>query len=353
MKPSYDLWYRELASPTPEARRADRPTDRLYINGFWRMDGARTKPSWPVAIWTDVEKDGEAKTDTIFQIGRKVQNTFEHPAEWAEFTENGWLKCVAVSESDWHQALGTGYWPSDNKPARQMTEEEKLGVEVQTGGNNAPVEELLADQISGLAELLEKTAEPASNEDASLLAGRLDKMRLLLKKADDARVVEKEPYLQGGREVDARWKAVAQPGDTAYAAATARQKAWLRKEQARIVAEGLAERKRLQDEADRQRQEIVDAEKAKGVPEAVAEASAPVIEVAPVEAPRATASSAFGRASGLRKVKRGHIDNMAEFVTALAEIKHPELLTLAQKLADRAAKAGVPIKGMTIKEELE
>ena len=358
-KPSYELWLTEQKTPMPEARRHDRSTDRLMMTGFWRMQGPKTKPDWPVAIWTDVEKDGSAKAATIFQIGRKIQNTEEHSTEWDEFTQYGWLKCVAVTEADWHRAQGTGFWPSDNKPARKMTDEEKLGVETDVGGNNPPADESLADQISNLAEILANSKEPSSKDEATVLAGRLDKMRLLLKKADDERVREKEPHLLASREVDAKWKSIGEPGGNAYREATERQKAWLRKEQARLDAEAAAERKRLKEAAEAENERIrkenearIAAQAEAGIPDEPAdllpEVTAPV-----VEAPRAVASSAFGRNSGLKKVKIAVIDDLAKLAAHFVETKDAEFIDYCQKRAAAALRGKVTLPGTSSREELQ
>lgn len=359
----YDLWRNERVALTPEDRRADRPTNPAHMLGFWRIVGAKTKPDYAVSIWARSPADEVV----IFQIGRKKMATDENPVEWEEFTAGGWLDCVPVTKDDWSIALDTGLWP-DGKPARKLTDDEKAGIAAGSGGNNPPRDEALADQIKNLAETIEATAEPKTQDEANDLSGLLDRMRSLLKLAEAERVKEKEPHLQAGRDVDARWKEITGPGSVAYDEAEKRRKAFLRKEQSRLDAIAAEETRKRQEEAraeqERIRREAEEAARkeaeAAGMSEAeidrhVAETEpdVPEIAVAPVEPERATAGSAYGASRGLKKVKRGRIDDAKVFAAALVEIKHPDLMELLGRLADRAAKAGMAQPGMTIIETLE
>lgn len=69
------------------------------------------------------------------------------------------------------------------------------------------------------------------------------------------------------------------------------------------------------------------------------------------EAPRAKAGTAFGRASGLKKVKVGVITDKAKFVAAITE--QPDFIEFLNAKVARLAKANVLLDGMTIKEELQ
>jgi hypothetical protein len=391
MTGSYLLWKSELQTPTTEDRRADRPTDPQKLSGFWRINAAKTKPDYPVAIWTE-----EGQGATIFQIGRKIMNTVEHDTEWHEFVAGSWLDCTAVTKADWSQALDTKFWP-DGKPAMRMTDEEKMGIDVTPGDNNAPVSETLAEQIAALVEKAKAMPEPTTQAQADAATGILDKLRSLLRLAEAERVAEKEPHLEAGRAVDAKWSNIMSPAKDAGAELDARRKAYLRKEQQRlddIAAEetrkrqeearraAQAERERLQREADeraaeerRRRQEEAAAkaaeaaaandaaerqrleDEAKAAEEAAANVQAEEVaepeveEVAPVEAERATAGTAYGRNSGLKKVKRGRITDMVAFLTANAD--NSDIKELAQKIANRLAKAGHAVAGMTIEEVRE
>ena len=343
MTDTYDRWRAELNGQEPERQNVD--TD---IDGFWRIVGAKTKPDYPVAIWGN---------GLNLRIGnRDIMGGSEG---WHEFIGASWLHCVAVTKLEYDQARLNGRW-SDGKPARQMDEAEKLGIDVSTGGNNPPIEESLADQIKSLAATLDATPEPVDQDAANKLSGNLEKMRGLLKLAEAERVTEKEPWLTGEREVEAKWKAVKAPGEQAGIAAEARRKNYLRKEQARLDAEAAAERKRLQAEADRENERIraenaaklAEAEKEGGQPieegELASEVAAPV-----VEAPRAVAGGAFGRASGLRKVKVAVVEKPEELAMHFIKTNDGDFSDYLQKRAAAALRGKILLPGCISREELQ
>lgn len=358
----YDLWRDERDDLTPEHERMNRGGDPRQMLGYWRIIGARTKPDYPVSIWAQPGADV-----VIFQVGRNKMDTQTNATDWEEFLSNGWLKCVPVTRLEWAAALEHGYW-DDGKMSRVLTEKEKAGIAGGSGGNNPPLDETLADQIKALAERIEATAEPQTQDEANRLSEMLDRMRSLLKMAEAERVKEKEPHLQAGRDVDARWKAITGPGSVAYDEAEKRRKSFLKREQARLDAEAAAETRRLVEAAkakqERIRREAEEAARKQAEEAGLSEADVdrhvaetepdlPEIAVAPVEPVRAVAGGAHGIARGLKKTKRGRIDDAKAFASALVEIRHPDMMELLGRLADRAAKAGMAQPGMTIIETLE
>lgn len=373
--PSYTQWRDELTAPLPPERRGDRLTEAHLMSGFWRIESAKTKPDYGVAIWTE-----QGRSETIFQIGHRIRNTAEHDTEWQEFATGTFLKCIAVSKADWSAALETGFWP-DGKPARQMSVEEKAGLPAAPPegepSNAPPVEESLADQIKNLAEVLEATAEPMAQVEADALAGKLDRMRLLLKLAEGEREKEKAPFLQGGREVDARWQAIGGPGGEAYRAGETRKKAFLKKEEARVAAAAAAERKRQQQLIDAENEKIrIDNERIRKEHEArqaealaAARAVKPgeiiesseveveeiqlVPELAPavVETPKVSAGSAFGRSTGLTTKKVGNVTDTRKLVEFFLTTEDADFGVYLADRAQKAARAKIALPGVTITEE--
>lgn len=349
----YALWFAELKSPTPEDRRADRSTDPKLLSGFWKILGARTKIDWPLSIWSDQGQDA-----TIFQIGRRVMNTVDHQTEWQEFASQSWLNTVAVTQAEWDKALSTGWW-SDGKVARAMSAEERSGMELPSGGNAPPLDESLADQIEAAASTA-KALEVTDQTSADKATGILDKLRLLIRKAEAERVTEKAPILEEGKRIDDRWATIKAPGLESGEALEKRRKAWLKKEQDRLDAIAAAETKRRQDEARAEAQRIADEENARRaleaeelgqVPAETVKAEEIEVPIVPVEAPRAKAGTAFGRASGLKKGRVGVITDKAKFIAAISGF--PDFTEFLDAKVAKLAKANVLLDGMTIREELQ
>lgn len=355
----YALYRAELSSPSTEEQRHNRPTSPLQCNGYWRIHAAKTKTDWPVLIWTSPDAPDNG---TAVRIGGTEFNAKADPERWQAFVTGSWLHCAAVTREEYSRALNTGFW-SDGRPARKMTQAEKLGVDTEVGGDgtNAPAkEEILAEQIASLAAKLKATPEPTTQEQADALQTLLDKMTILLKEAEAERVAEKEPHLQASREVDARWKSIAEPGVEARFAADNRKKSYLKKEMQRRQAEAEAKAKeeaerRAAEQEERNRELAAQAE-SMGMPvEDLADPVAPEpIAPAPVEMPKA--SSAVGRASGLKKVRRGKITDLQMLIDYFFPADgnpDPEALAYLQGRVDKATRAKITLPGVTVMEDFE
>lgn len=363
----FALWKRERTNPMPVEDRQQRTTDAQLMLGYWRIEGARTKADYPVAI-----SQADGQESVTVQIGRfQTPTTTDDPAaEWDQFITGSWLKCRAVTYEEWGRAMDLGQW-DDGKAAGKADDKRD-----DDAGNAAPTEERLRDEIAALAEVIEKQGEPKDQAAADKLAGDLDRMRALLKEAEAERTKEKAPVIQAGKDIDARWSNVSGPGKLAYDAGENAKRAFLKKETERKRREAeeenrrreeaaAAERKRIADEeAERLRKMAADraaeAEEGDEPPDVPTEdeiaaraaevAAAAVAPVEKVEAERPVAGSAFGTRRGLKKVKKGKINDAEVFAVALVKIKHGEVMDLLQALANRAAKAGMPQPGMEIIE---
>lgn len=368
MKPSWKLYKSELKEPTPAADRHNRSTKRLEMTGYWRMEAAKTKPDYPVAIWTDEARADDA---TIFQIGRKVLNTAANESEWDNFVQGGWLDCVAVEKADWDRAMETGFWP-DGKPARQMSAEERLGIDVTSGHNQAPVEETLAEQIASMTAAAKTLKDKGvkTKEDADAATVLLERLRLLLKKAEDERVREKEPHLEAGRAVDAKWQTIRTPGiDAGKSLADARD-LWLREEQRKLDEIARQETERRREEARRQAEEEANkrAQEAEERRKALAEQAdamgmeaqeepepepEPVVEevyVPEVKAETVRVGGAFSRSVSAKTKKVAVVKDAAALVGYLLEQKDADLQEYLAKRAEQARRAKVTLPGVEIKE---
>jgi len=360
----YAYWRDELANPGCHSRDTDET-----ICGFWRIAGADTKPDWPMAIWPS----GEDHHCNV-QIGRNLFHTGSE--QWEGTVGSGWMKAVAVTEADYRSALETGRWP-DGKHARQMDQSERLGLSGKSDGmgHNLPDDpferakmelEVLRAQS---ADLLKSKIDSAEKADKCALIAK--KARTLATTIENLRKAEKQPWIDGGKAVDEKHnphKAEAEAlADNAKKAADP----WLR-EQARLEAERQA---KAREEADRQRREAEeaaaearriaeqaeraagtenDAEAAEAAARAEEEAQAKIAAAREAEdAAKAQKVSAGSTGARLKQVKVVSA-KIVDFDKLLMALKgRDEIKELVEKLANRAAKAGVALDGMEIVESME
>lgn len=342
---SYAVWQAARRGIAPD------PQSDHNISGFWRIVAAKTKPDTPVAIWPIDENKQVAK------IGRRSP-VEEGSVDWHDFIGWGWTKCVAVTKPEYDSAIETGEW-RDGKPSRARTDEEKLGVATSGGDNAPPADELIEDQIKAAVETAQ-TITKVTNADEARRANELaERLQGLYRLGDAQRDKEKRPHDEAAKAVQARWLPIITPAETERKRLIAAAKEWIKAEEARVAREVEAERRKRQAAIDAENERIAQANAAK-IAEAEKEGGQPIeaeelepIAPAVAEVPKVQAASTFGRATGLRTVTRGKITDMAALAAALVAIKHPELVDLLQKLANRAAKANLPLAGMEITETRE
>jgi len=244
-----------------------------------------------------------------------------------------------------------------------MLDEEKAGI----GHNNGPVfntevVDAFAAEASEIADAASEWAKVAIGNEtkAGELKDFLDTARAKLKEIEDRRKVEKQPFLDAGRDVDTAFNRVKDIIEKAGKLAKAPLEAYL-KEQQRIAEERRraeqeaalkaaeeAERERMIAERNRNAAAIIEAEeKAKKAAEAAKAAAAPA---------RAQVSSATGTGSnrtGLRNHRSAQITNINQAM--LHYRGHADLAECITRLAKadiRAAKgAKITIPGIDIIEE--
>jgi hypothetical protein len=341
--PHYDLYRRSKAGEDISNEWGSHRNIEDVCWGFWRIIGAKTKHDDPVAIYGD-----NAHPGIIVVVGsQRPWVTIDNEKGWHSFLTWRGPKAKAVTKAEWSQAVSTGFWPEDGKPAKEMTVDERLGISTEAGGNDAPIEEALADQIAALAEKLAAAKEPTTQDEANALSGDLDRMRALLKKATEVREEEYRPHKEAADGVSRKWAEIMAPGQSAGTVAEDRRKAFLKKEDARLAAEAAAENERRRKEAEAERIRLQREAEKKGLDPATVEP--PKVDL--VEPERATAGSQFGRKSGLREYTVGKIVDLPMLANALLFTGNgpdADLLEYLQKRADAAAKAGNPLPGTEI-----
>jgi hypothetical protein len=376
---SYELWFAEQDKPTPEDRRHERENKPENIVGFWRIEGARTKPDYPVAIWKQNDR-------ILFKIGlgeRDGQSLFSDADAQRvhEFQIGSWLKCVAVSEDTYHAAMKSGRWP-DEKPARQFSDDEKLGIDIippaadsEGRGTNSPdgeqidqFHEQVTSKIQAELDKAEKLPFPIKTmQDAEAAAAIIEKLRGLGQKGEAQRKAEKQKWLDGAAAIDTKWSLVKVASDKIKAlvsivdtfkraeqqrldrerqAAEAAERERLRKEEEARLAAEVAARAAETPEGE----ELPDLPTAEDIARQAQEnADALFAEQPKAEAPKVQVRTAHGRAVSKAKVKRGVITDKDGFIAAIKDqASFDEFL---QTTADKLARAGTALNGMRIETE--
>jgi hypothetical protein len=177
----------------------------------------------------------------------------------------------------------------------------------------------------------------------------------IAKRADTQRVVEKEPHLAASRAVDDKWRdIIAGAKDWAAKAKKATESF--------LIAKKRAEEARAREEAAkaaelrRQAEEAAKAAQKAEQPDEEAEAKRAELIRQAQEAEKAAEvrnaqAGRTGAKVSLRVEKVGVVTDYAKAATALVAMRHKDLIEIIDKLAQRAAKAGMPFDGMEIREE--
>lgn len=315
--------------------------------GFWRIQAAKTKEDYPVAIYPNAEGR------ILVKVGRQAP-CVEGSTDYWEFFGGSWTKVKAVARADYDHALQQGFWLDDGKAARKQTVEEAAGVK--PGANDPPVEELIEDQIKNLAESIKAAADPDDEDQAITLSSKLDRLAKLMAIAEAKRVEEKAPHLEAERAVEAKWRTIREPGVQAEVVGKAKRSRYLTKKQAKLDEEARIETARLKKvtDAENERRRILN-ENAVAEAEAVGQATETIelhqeIE-APVVAPeRARVSSTFGRATSNRKVRTAVIEDIKVLTEYFIHSGDATFREYLQGRAQAAVRSKITLPGVIVKE---
>lgn len=358
MTEQWRYWRAELKAPGSMPRDTN---DR--VAGYYRSDGARTKPSWPVAVWYDIDGTPNVKVGNSHKIGEAEYMTFKGEATW--------LRCVAVEHAEYLAAMEFGRW-SDGKHARHLDAEEKLDIIPDTpadeGGNMVDEDGQPIDQFwAQIKAKLEKAQEAITalgkidtEDKATKMAAQIEILREAGKLGEAQRKIEKAPWDTGAAAVQTKWVPVLTPASDAIKLGVDAIDKFQKAERARLQAiadeEARVERERLQAIADAEAeterarlQAIADAAAAeKGQTAEAVVVEAEVVEVAApvVEAPRV--STAYGRAVTKAVHRKGKIVDQAKFIKAIKD--GDDFKEFLQNKANALARAKTKVAGMEIEE---
>lgn len=299
--PQYRVWADLVATHGSPKRESE------VSAGVWRRESGKGYAT-PVATWFD-------EGMVFAKIGDQEAIDPDCGDDWLRFASETWPKLSAFDQAAYDSAMETGVWP-DGVPARSGAIQSRDGI----GGNNPPegtVEALLADAQDAVekASVLIKAGAAKTQKDADIAANIAKSLTETKAKIIAAHKVEKEPWLEGGRAVDAKFFPLRDSlEDTAKAL------------KSKVNLPFLVEQKRIADEA---------AAKAKQEAEEAAAAGREP-EPPPAEPIKVTSGSK-GRKVTLMDVKFGEITDAEAFAASLAKIANPDMMTLLERLANRLA----------------
>lgn len=325
----------------------------------------------PVAIWKDGEEWACAKPGFCPTKQDEIDDLFSRVCR------------DAVPEDVYRAVVAGGPWPDqveERTPAERIvqpsepierTEPELLGpTETQQamygqgraddapeneratpGGNSGAVSPaaVMADRIADVNQqiadwLKEIGGKITTDEQADKAANFAALLGELEKEAEALHKVEKAPWLEGGRTVDAAWKPLIEKAATSKGRVKRDYVTpYLVEKQRRIDAEAKAERERIAAERAKAEQQAA----AAGVE------APPVEEPPPPEPERVKAGTRGGRATALRTVKVGEITDLPALAAFIAGMSPPpaEFIEVCKKLAEKMMKAGVTVPGAKLNDE--
>lgn len=227
----------------------------------------------------------------------------------------------------------------------------------------APLTEMLPEETIDLKsradELVAAAGRAAVTDDET--AGKAVTMAKMLKehakKIDDTRKTRKEPFLEDGRTVDRHFQALAEPVTKAVISVVALIDGYRRQKD----AEAAAERRRIQDEADKAAREAAAIlEKAKEQPitveSEVAYQTAQDRAAALTQQANATTAapiaSEYGFKAGARKIWKAEITDLTAAIKHARKIDPAAVEAAIQQIYDRQVRAGVrALPGAAVTED--
>lgn len=315
-------WQSALKDPSKIGSKELLVHDSDPQQGYFRVRYGKDKPYEPVAIW---KEDGAW---IAYRAGREVK------------AEDIWTSCCRnpITHAAYEAAMAGKGWPDDDEVVAAQVKPPEPGI----GDNSGVVDEAetLKDQIE--AALAGKTAYVKIEDDATAAKALSLRNRLneLSGQADKIRVKQKEPHLEAGKAVDAKWQPLVKSA-----------KAGADEIRSAIAGWETEKYRRQQEEARKAEQARIAAEEAARKQQgetAVLEQPAPA--AAPVEAAPAPIKPAYGKAASV-SVKTVVKDVTDWPALAVYMSNHGECQDLLKKLAQRAIDAGrTNVPGITTEQ---
>lgn len=300
-------------------------SDGVPHAGFYRV--RRKGGPWePVAIW----QDDSSPDGWIALRGEARVNAIDL---WT------WVCRNPIAEGAYRQAAAGGGW-DDEPPAAPGS----------VPGHNAPADpvEAALSELKGEEELAKELlskpiADQAEADKAGIWARRIADIG---GKAEKARVAEKEPHLEAGRAVDAKWKPVVEGAKALSAKLKAHVTPFLQaqkraeEERARLAAEESRRKREEAEVAARSARADDDAERAR-----IAELERQAAEADRAATVKNASAGRTGAKIALRTETKIVVTDFAAAAAHYVAARPAELVELIDRLAARDVKAGAEIPG--------
>tara|TARA_R110000868_G_scaffold145660_4_gene366012 strand:+ start:6076 stop:7059 length:984 start_codon:yes stop_codon:yes gene_type:complete len=294
--------------------------------GFW-YQRSKTGPRRPVATWRD--ESGELVALVGFETGARQSLAVDI---WTYICQH------PVEEETYRKAFETGVWPDDPPKVFAPTSDGDDRPNMPAGNDAATFAEELAGEQELAEQFLATSIETKQDADrAAVWAKRLNE---LAKRADDHRKVEKEPFLVGGREIDAKWGEII----TDAKDLTSRLKKHV---EPYLIAQKKADDEKRRTEEEKARKLREEADKVND-PDTKAEAIQAAQEAEESAKQKSAGAGRTGARVSLRTEKRAKIVDFDACYEALKV--HPEMRALVEALASRAVRSGVSLPGVEVEE---
>ncbi|MFL1873933.1 hypothetical protein ACIKT0_01685 [Hansschlegelia beijingensis] len=301
--------------------------DGVPQSGFFRVRRGKNGPWEPVAIWRD---DAAADGWIALRTGKQV-NAIDI---WT------WACRHPISKEAYDRAVAGEGW-ADEPPAAP---EAGIGHNSASGDPAEVIRAELAGEAEIAAELLAKPIEDQAGVDKTAIWSK--RVGELASKAEKARVAEKEPHLEAGRAVDAKWKPIVDDAK----ALSAKLK---RHAEPFLIAQKRAEEERARRAAEEARRIREEAEAA--ARRAAADDEAEKARIAELERQAAAADQAAvaknasagrtGARIALRTETKVIVSDFAAAAGYYVAARNPDLVELIGRLAARDVKAGAEVPG--------
>jgi hypothetical protein len=235
-------------------------------------------------------------------------------------------------------------WPDDDKVvAAQIA---SPAPEPTVGDNSGEVSETetIADQIEAALAGMKAYETITDDKTAGKALSLRNRLNELSRDADKIRTREKEPHLEAGKAVDAKWQPLVKKAKAGADTVRDAIGAW----ETVKLQQRRAEEKRVEDERRAEEARLAALRPADAPDGETAVMEAPKVEVQPDVAP-STVRASYGKAASVSaKTVVDEVKDWTELAVYMSS--HKEAQDLLLNLAQRAIDAGRTVPGITTKE---